>query len=38
VREASALLHAEAQPPRSPGTVHVNLTAATFQMTEETGR
>jgi len=38
VREASALVHAEAQPSRSPGTVHVNLTAATFQMTEETGR
>lgn len=38
VREASALVHAEAQPPRSPGTVHVNLTAATFQMTEEPGR
>lgn len=38
VREASALVHAEARPPRSPGTVHVNLTAATFQMTEEPGR
>ena len=38
VRQASALVHAEAQPPRSPGTVHVNLTAATFQMDEETDR
>jgi DNA-binding transcriptional ArsR family regulator len=35
VREASALVHAEARPPRSPGTVHVNLTAATFQLREE---
>ena len=38
VREASELVHAEAKPPRSPGTVHVNLTAATFQMREETER
>ena len=34
VEEASTLVHAEAQPPRTPGTVHVNLTAATFEMTE----
>jgi DNA-binding transcriptional ArsR family regulator len=32
VEEASRLVHAEARPPRSPGTVHVNLTAATFEM------
>ena len=38
VREASELVHAEAKPPRSPGTVHVNLTAATFRMREETQR
>ena len=38
VREASELVHAEARPPRSPGTVHVNLTAATFRMREETER
>jgi DNA-binding transcriptional ArsR family regulator len=35
VEEASRLIHAEARPPRSEGTVHVNMTAATFQMTEE---
>ena len=34
VEEASTLVHAEAQPPRTPGTVHVNLTAAVFEMTE----
>ena len=27
-------MHAEAQPPRTPGTVHVNLTAATFEMAD----
>jgi DNA-binding transcriptional ArsR family regulator len=32
VAEASTLLHSEARPPRSPGTVHVNMTAATFEM------
>lgn len=37
VRQASRLVHAEAQPPRAPGTVHVNLTAAAFEMTTETG-
>ena len=34
VEEASTLLHAEARPPRSPGTRHVNLTAAVFEMTD----
>lgn len=38
VEEASTLLHAEARPPRTEGTVHVNLTAATFRMREETER
>jgi DNA-binding transcriptional ArsR family regulator len=32
VEQASHLVHAEARPPRSPGTIHVNLTAATFEM------
>jgi DNA-binding transcriptional ArsR family regulator len=36
VEQASTLIHAEAQPPRSPGTVHVNLTAATFEMDDTT--
>lgn len=34
VEQASRLVHAEARPPRTPGTVHVNLTAAAFEMTE----
>lgn len=34
VREAGRLIHAEAQPPRSPGTLHVNLTSFTFVMEE----
>ena len=34
VAEASMLLHAEAKPPRTPGTVHVNLTIAAFEMTD----
>jgi DNA-binding transcriptional ArsR family regulator len=34
VEQAARLVHAEAQPPRSPGTVHVNLTAAAFEMAE----
>jgi DNA-binding transcriptional ArsR family regulator len=38
VEEASTLLHAEARPPRTEGTVHVNLTAATFRMREESER
>ena len=33
VEEASQLVHAEARPPRSRGTVHVNLSAALFEMT-----
>ncbi|CAN5130823.1 hypothetical protein BH18ACT9_BH18ACT9_20820 [soil metagenome] len=31
-REASRLIHSEARPPRTPGTIHVNLTAAAFEM------
>jgi hypothetical protein len=34
VEEASTLVHAEARPPRTPGTVHVNLTAAMFEMAD----
>lgn len=37
VRRASALIHGEAQPPRMPGTVHVNLTAAVFEMSDDPG-
>ncbi|QNN53508.1 ArsR/SmtB family transcription factor [Nocardioides mesophilus] len=37
VQEASRLVHAEAQPPRTPGTLHVNLTAAAFEMDEQPG-
>lgn len=33
VEQAARLVHAEAQPPRTPGTIHVNLTAAAFEMT-----
>ena len=32
VIEASKLIHAEAKPPRTDGTMHVNLTAAAFVM------
>jgi DNA-binding transcriptional ArsR family regulator len=32
VEEASRLVHAEAQPPRTAGTVRVNLSAALFEM------
>ena len=32
VRAASRLIHSEAQPPRSPGTVHVNLSMVGFRM------
>jgi DNA-binding transcriptional ArsR family regulator len=32
VKEASELLHAEAKPPRTRGTVHVNMTSVLFQM------
>jgi DNA-binding transcriptional ArsR family regulator len=34
VTEASHLVHREARPPRSSGTVHVNLTAALFRMVD----
>lgn len=34
VIEASELIHAEARPPRSEGTMHVNLTAAAFVMAD----
>lgn len=34
VTEASNLLHGQAQPPRTPGTVHVNLTTAAFRMAD----
>lgn len=32
VVEAAELVHAEAQPPRTPGTLHVNLDAVLFEM------
>ncbi len=32
VTQASHLVHREAQPPRTPGTVHANLTTAAFRM------
>jgi len=32
VAEAGRLLHAEAAPPRTPGTLHVNLSTALFEM------
>jgi DNA-binding transcriptional ArsR family regulator len=38
VTQASHLVHREARPPRSPGTLHVNLTAAAFQMGERDSR
>ncbi len=34
IEEASILLHDRAQPPRTPGTHRMNLTAAIFTMTE----
>ena len=34
VTQAAHLVHREARPPRSPGTTHVNLTAAAFRMTD----
>jgi DNA-binding transcriptional ArsR family regulator len=34
VEEAATLIHAEAKTPRNPGTVHVNMTAAVFEMTD----
>ncbi len=38
VERASTLVHAQARPPRSEGTIHVNLTAAVFEMTDPPGR
>ena len=35
VEQAATLIHAEAQRPRTPGTVHVNLTAAAFRMDDD---
>jgi DNA-binding transcriptional ArsR family regulator len=35
VTEASRIVHAEARPPRTPGTVHVNLTASVFRMRDD---
>ena len=35
VTEASELLHAEAKPPRTRGTQHVNMTAVLFQMRDD---
>ena len=32
VAEAAALVHSEARPPRTPGTVHVNLTSVMFEL------
>lgn len=32
VNAASRVLHSRAKPPRTPGTVHVNMSAALFQM------
>ena len=32
VMKASKLVHSEARPPRTTGTIHVNLTAAAFEM------
>lgn len=34
VEEASRLVHAEARPPRTAGTVHVNLSAALFELAD----
>jgi DNA-binding transcriptional ArsR family regulator len=34
VAEASELVHTEAKPPRTHGTIHVNLTAAAFQLAD----
>ncbi len=33
-QEAARLIHDSAQPPRTDGTVHVNLTTLAFEMTE----
>jgi DNA-binding transcriptional ArsR family regulator len=37
VAKASTLIHAEAKSPRAKGTVHVNMTAAVFEMTDPRG-
>ena len=37
VERAARLLHDRAQPPRAEGTVHVNLTAAAFEMRDDAG-
>jgi DNA-binding transcriptional ArsR family regulator len=34
VAEAARVLHAAAQPPRTPGALHVNLTAVLFEMAD----
>lgn len=34
VARASNLIHAEAKPPRTEGTIHVNMTAAAFEMAD----
>ncbi len=36
VHEASQLIHREAKPPRSEGTIHVNMTSAVFEILEPT--
>ena len=38
VTQASHLVHREAQPPRTAGTIYVNLTAAAFLMTDRETR
>jgi DNA-binding transcriptional ArsR family regulator len=38
VRRAAELVHEAARPPRTEGALHVNLTAVSFQMTEEAAR
>ena len=35
VAEAAVLLHESARPPRTEGTVHVNMTTALFSMTDQ---
>jgi len=37
VEEASRLVHADAKPPRTEGSVHVNLQVAAFRMGDRTG-
>lgn len=38
VRQASALIHSQAKPPRTRGTIHVNMTAAVFEMGDPSQR